>query len=114
MMHKWYQSKRDFYQEDRQRTISGEADYGYHWKLAGYPDPWRVSYVRNTGEIYAVMLGAEAPLAVIGVVPADQVANERTETYYRTLDQILEGWPEECGKKNSLMWVRDRLLHAIA
>ena len=30
------------------------ADYGVHWCLQGWDYRWRISYVRNTGEIYAV------------------------------------------------------------
>ena len=43
-----------YYAADEWRLRSEEADYGVHWRLQGWDYRWRVSYVRNTGEIYAV------------------------------------------------------------
>ncbi len=50
----FYPSLGDFYNGDRRRLRSGEADYGVHWRLKGWTHKWRVSYVHRTGEIYAV------------------------------------------------------------
>lgn len=79
------------------------------WTLAGWPSRWRVSYVRITGEIYAVH--HEGPLFVLGVVPADRENRfgRPRRLFYDTLEAILTGWAQECIRPNSLPWVRDRL-----
>jgi hypothetical protein len=103
-----YESLRDFYADDDRRRLSGEADYGVHWKLGNNAFPrWRVSYVHETGEVYAVALvpGSRDQVVVMGVVPPD----EDGVTYYDTLDKILHGWEHECGKPGSLDWVMSRL-----
>ena len=118
-----YPSLQAFYEEDPDgRMRSPEADYGVHWRLEGYPQSWRVSYVQNTGEIYAVHQGmtihdprrrtlSYGPLFLLGVVPPDPVpANDYRSAYYRTLDVILEGWPQHCGPYDGLTWLRDRIL----
>ena len=72
-----------YYAADERRLRSEEADYGVHWRLDGWEYRWRVSYVRNTGEIYAVNQGCTiGPVFVLAraVRPSD-----------------------------SLRWVRDRL-----
>ena len=72
-----------YYAADERRLRSEEADYGVRWRLDGWEYRWRVSYVRNTGEIYAVNQGCTiGPVFVLAraVRPSD-----------------------------SLRWVRDRL-----
>ena len=90
-----------YYAEKPERRSSEEADYGVHWLLEGWPYKWRVSYVRATGEIYAVHQegrvheGAErvqsyGPLFVIGRVAPDPVPEgDRKSLFYATLEQIL-------------------------
>ena len=29
--------------------------------------------------------------------------------FYATLEAILDGWPEQCGRPDNLRWLRDRL-----
>lgn len=118
---KIYPSPEAFYSENEARRRSPEADYGVWWwddRGSGYC--CRVSYVKNTGEVYAVHIGGEEQIEVLGVVPAD--ALERTPggnitsrlTYYRTLDRILEGWVNHMHKPGGLAWVRERLASAQA
>jgi len=38
-----------------------------------------------------------------------QVEPDESDIYYRTLDGILDGWPEMCGTPNGLSWLRERL-----
>ena len=73
-----------------------------------------MSYVRNTGEIYAVHQGRTiGPVFVLEHVPSDPVANgDRGSLFYATLEGILDGWSQECGRPDSLRWVRDRLAGA--
>ena len=105
-----YRDLEHFYTDNLERRSSPEASYGVHWRLGAYPQPWRISYVQATGEVYAVHQdGNMGPLFLLGVVPADPVSGERRDLYYRTLERILDGWPEMCGKHGGMEWVRDRL-----
>ena len=102
-------SLEDFYNAAPKRRWSGEADYRVHWKLDGWPGAWRVSYIEETGEVYAVYKNSNnSPLIVMTTIKPDQSAGPQ-DTYYRTLDRILEGWAEQCPKHGSLNWLRDRL-----
>ena len=105
-----YRSIEEFYDTDPSRRHSNEADYGAHWRV----HPWRVSYVRDTGEVYAVRQNGrpQGRVLVLGVVPADEVTDERRDLYYRTQEGVLEGWPEPCTRTEGLWWVRDRLAAA--
>ena len=100
-----------YYAADERRLHSEEADYGVHWRLQGWDYRWRVSYVRNTGEIYAVHQGTTiGPVFVLGYVPPDDVdEGDRRSLFYSTLERILAEWPERCGRPDGLCWVRDRL-----
>ena len=80
-----------------------EADYGVHWRQHPWPGAWRVSYVRDTGEVYALHQD-QGPLLVLGWVAPDP-----QEIYYATLELILDGWPAVCGQRNGLGWVKERL-----
>ena len=109
-----YPSLEAFYSENEARRRSPEADYGVWWKDGGSDELWCVSYVQATGEVYAVHIGG---VEILGIVPPDP--DERTRgdlrrelTYYRTLDRILEGWAEHCGRPGGLAWVRERLSEA--
>ncbi len=109
-----YRSVEAFYNVDPRRRHSGEAGYGVQWQLAPWRERWGVSYVRETGEIYAACSArtpdrSNGPVLILGVVPPDAVNDESREVYYRTLDGILEGWPEACTGGEGLTWIRDRL-----
>lgn len=92
-----------FYSEDERRRRSPEADYGVHWiEEAGRRFPtWTVSYVRATGEVYAVEGNSGRVKVLGGYRPDDE------EIYYRSLDKVLKGWSEIGGKP--LSWVVERL-----
>ena len=98
-----------FYREDARRLKSGEADYGVHWR-DGSTQRYRVSYIQDTGEVYAVgEYPPVEPVRVLGIVPPDD-DDGRALTYYRTLDAMLEGWPEQCGvNPDGLGWVARRI-----
>ena len=109
-----YQSVEAFYNGNPGRRHSGEAAYGVHWRFPPWRERWGVFYVRETGEIYAACYAktpdrSNGPVLILGVVPPDAVTSEQRELYYRTLDGILEGWPEACTGTEGLAWVRDRL-----
>ena len=100
-----YPSLEAFYAADERRRRSGEADFGIWW-TDGAPWPrFRVSYVRATGEVYALMQGNGGTVEVLGIVPPDEDVPEGL--YYRTLDRILAGWADQ--RPPRLSWMRDRL-----
>jgi hypothetical protein len=101
----------DFCYADIRRHFSPEADYGVHWHDGDERWPeWRVSYIRDTGEVYAVCTGRGlGPVWLLGVVPADPVTNPDRETYYRTLDKILGGWADWEVSGMRLQWIIGRL-----
>ena len=68
-----YPTLEAYYAADERRRRSEEADYGVHWRFHGWEYRWRVSYVRNTGEIYPVHQGATiGPVFILGYVPPDR------------------------------------------
>ena len=106
-----YATLEAYYAADERCLRSEEADYGVHWRLQGWDYRWRVSYIRNTGEVYVVHQGATiGPVFVLGYVPPDDVdERDRRSLFYSTLERILAEWPEYCGRPDGLRWVRDRL-----
>ena len=106
-----YSSLEEFYNADARRRLSGEADYGVRWRDGDRRVFWRVSYIRDTGEVYAVAQGnvghLEAPVRVFGVFPVDDVAPE--SVWYNGLDAVLEGWPARCGPLYGLDWLGHRI-----
>ena len=93
------------------RALSAEADYGVHWRNGAAKWPtWRVSYIRNTGEIYAVKQAGESEVQLLGQVPADDTANPGG--WYKTLDAILSGWADQPHRRIS--WVKTRLASSPA
>ena len=44
---KTFGNSEEYYGENAERRYSVEADYGFHWRLDGEPERWRVS--RNDG-----------------------------------------------------------------
>lgn len=101
---KRYENIDAFYAENEERRNSGEADYGVWWTEANRNWPrWRVSYIKKTGEIYAVQMN-EGQVELLGVVPPDDAP-----IYYQTLDRILEGWADIIHELGSLDWLRAKL-----
>ena len=103
-MGKSYPTLAEFYGESKRRLHSPEVDYG-KWRGPGKRKT-RVSYIRDTGEVYSVVMllgpwdGGDK-VKLLGTVPdADE------------LDRVLEGWEQAVRKRNSAQWVKDRLAAA--
>ena len=98
-----------FYAADERRRRSPETGYGVFWSDGQTRQRYRVTYVRDTGEVFAV--GEYPPVAdveVLGVVPADDV--EEGAVYYRTLDSMLPDWTSYCRPGvDGLQWIRQQL-----
>ena len=108
-----YPTLEDYYAADIRRRKGEECDYGAHWRLDNWTYRWRVSYVRDTGEIYAVHRGNTlGPVFAIGIIPPDPVHDGGRSLWYSTLDSILEGWAKQCTRPNSLRWIKDHLDNA--
>jgi hypothetical protein len=62
---------------------------------------WRVTWVKDTGEIYAhnELEGEDEYLEVIGLAATEDEA-----------DRAMEGWEQECGKSGSLHWLARKLI----
>ena len=104
-----------FWLDNPAREKSEEADFGCHWHEPGDQYRWRVSYIRNTGEIYCVRLSPqEGPVEVLGRVPPDPVDEGRPRwgtdnRYYRTADLVLDEWAARCASEDGLSWLRSTL-----
>lgn len=109
-----FETREDFWLDDIRRLSSAEADFGVHWRYQGRNWPrWRVSHVRDTGDVYAMCQQAPFEVLLLGSVPADPVDEsvpfERRERWYRTLDQILDGYAEPDVSGHDLAWVQAKL-----
>jgi hypothetical protein len=98
------------------RHFSPESDYGVHWRDGQHAWPqWRVSYIRDTGEVYAIEQSGLLRVRLLGTVKPDLVPAGRDDlTYYRTLDAILDGWADPDVSGFDLGWVAARLARAGA
>ena len=115
-----------FYTQDPKRRFSPEAGYGVHWRLVGWAGTWRVSYVRDTGEIYVLFQGPtqagrlpngdlvlssgtrQGPVLALGTFHIDENAGPQN-VYYRGLEHFLSGWAKRCGEPNGLAWMIQRI-----
>lgn len=109
-----YQSLGTFYAAAPARRGSRKVDYGVWWRARPprrgiwFP-PWRVTYVRDTGELFATPLSGDGPVLVLAVLPPLPGSGWTAE-----LDRRLAGWddPELTGWQ--LSWVRNRLAPRVA
>ncbi len=76
---------RSWIAKDNVRSISNEVDFGFYWTPNGNENVfprWRVSWIVNTGELYAVQVAKDRYILL-------DVVRERTE-----VDKLMEGWAE--------------------
>lgn len=83
----------DTWAGDPRRARSGEVDFGVFWTMPGQRWPhWRVSWIADTGELYAKELDGKGRYAVLGVWPT----RDAIETY-------MQGWADAL--PTSLDWI---------
>lgn len=103
----------EFFSDDERRRFSGESDFGCWWMAGNIGrTTYRVSAVKDTGEIYVVRLCQglrDEPPGEIEIL-----AEGLTPGSYDDAERLLEGWAEICGEKDSLAWVRERLTLAAS
>ena len=110
----------EFYSQNPIRRASPEADYGAHWLQSPWRSTWRVAYVKDTGEVYALYQGQQqGPVVLLGKVKADPTPTGEDQwspaapLYYETLNKILNNWPKVCGSTNNgLQWIKDQIAKA--
>jgi hypothetical protein len=95
---------------DARRWTSEQRDYAARWRAAGgsrfHPPQWRLSYIRATGEVYAV--SSDGPVHVLGVVPP--AAGEPGTPWHYPLDALLGNWADPARNDGfSLGWVESRV-----
>ena len=75
----------------------------------GFPR-YRVSYVKETGDVYAVN-HSTGLVEVLGTVEPDPVPDSNfTSPWERPLEVLLaDEWTDWCGKPGGLQWFRDKL-----
>lgn len=112
--------KAEFY-ADPIRARSPEWDFGVHW-INGVDEwpRWRVSYVVETGDLYAQQHGREDTILLLGKLevvgeypygvrkPGEWSAFNRAQP----VERILAGWAET--DRPHLDWIRDRLAAVVA
>ena len=105
----------EFYDADSRRRESDEVEFGQDWTDAsGYRT--EVSWVVDTGELYAMREPGAVDIDMFGDVIAESVSEDAilvqvlaTVTSREELDRKLAGWEDAMNGDNSLSWVRDRL-----
>src|SRR5262245_27745688 len=105
----------EFYDADPRRRESDEVEFGRDWKDAsGYRT--ELSWVVDTGELYAMREPGAVDIDMFGDVIAESVSEDAilvqvlgTVTSREELDRKLAGWEDAMSGENSLSWVRERL-----
>ena len=88
--------------EPHERRYSPEVDFGVHWTDPALPNEipgalprWRVSWIANSGEVYAVR-DWDGPVRLYGAVQGQEA-----------VEDFLDGWVDHCGP-GGLAWVEQR------
>ena len=91
-----------FVADDARRGTSDQVDLGATWRSAGSNDAWRLSWLRDTGELYICRAdgydGSCTDVHLIAVV--------RREA---DLDAMLDGWRELRFDPDGLSWLLGRI-----
>ena len=91
-----------FHAADRRRRTSGEVDFGATWREAGSNDAWRLSWIRDTGELYLCRAdgydGSCTDVQVLAVVSAEA-----------EVDALLDGWRDVRDDPDGLGWLSGRV-----
>jgi hypothetical protein len=138
--HESYPNVDGFYDAHPAARLSPESDYGVWWKGPD-GDNWRVTYVHETGHVYAIgqggtrsgrmVLGGEdvlvvsagklsGPVVILGqLAPFPRELEEATRRTNRygvappgPAEAALDGWVQKCGEQGSLEWALDRVQRA--
>lgn len=87
---------------DPRRGTSAEVDFGATWRAADSNDAWRLSWIRDTGELYVCRAdgydGSCTDVSVLAVLQQEA-----------DVDALLEGWRDLRTDPDGLSWLAGRL-----
>jgi hypothetical protein len=110
-----------FYEADERRRTSEEVEYGDGWTdHADAHATYRIHWVADTGEIYAVREPHPGGILAryLDEIDVDQADVEALSVEIlgvadrSTVEAALAGWPEAMAGRDGLAWARDRLRSA--
>src|SRR5688572_13851838 len=108
-----YPTLEQYYAETPKAKDSGERDYGVWWHDE-HRNTYRVSWVYETGEIYALVVGRGGPLPDWIAWAGDRPKGSRTTGPLAVLgiiatraevEKLLDGWADACGNASSIYWL---------
>jgi hypothetical protein len=92
----------EFCDADARRRTSAEVDFGATWRAAGSNDAWKVSWIRDTGELYLCRAdgydGSCTDVSVLAVLDREL-----------DVDAVLDGWRDARFDPDGLAWLAARL-----
>ena len=87
---------------DPRRRTSPVVDLAATWRAAGSNDAWRLTWVRDTGELYLCRAdgydGSCTDVRVLAVVDSED-----------ELDRLVDGWRDRRHDPDGLSWLEGRL-----
>ena len=90
-----------FVAEDRRRRTSDQLDLGATWREHGSNDAWRLSWLRDTGELYLCRAdgydGTCSDVSLLAVLARES-----------DVDALLPAWRERRTDPDGLSWVLQR------
>ena len=102
-----WQDEFAFVAEDARRGRSDQLDLGATWREQGSNDAWRLSWVRDTGELYVCRAdgydGECSDVRLLAVVQREA-----------DLDALLEGWRDLRTDPDGLSWLLGRVFPLAA
>jgi hypothetical protein len=91
-----------FMAEDARRRTSDQLDLGATWREEGSNDAWRLSWLRETGELYLCRAdghdGSCSDVRLLAVVGREA-----------DLDALLDGWRDLRTDPDGLSWLLGRI-----
>jgi hypothetical protein len=91
-----------FHAEDPRRRVSAEVEFGATWREQGSNDAWRLSWLRDTGELYRCRTdgydGSCTDVFLLAVVAREV-----------DVDAMLEGWQDYRTDPDGLAWLGGRV-----
>ncbi|MEW6095260.1 MAG: hypothetical protein AB1567_01855 [bacterium] len=76
--------------DEENRRTSGEIDYGVWWGLYERSFPWwRVSWIRETGELYTVNLSNLDEFIILGNFTTEEEVERRMDRYCKPFDNMV-------------------------
>jgi hypothetical protein len=92
----------EFCAADARRRTSSEVDFGATWRETGSNDAWRLSWLRDTGELYLCRAdgydGSCTDVHVLAVLVREA-----------DVDSLLDGWRDARFDPDGLSWLAGRL-----